>query len=422
MLTRSAIRRLSDQVAWVAPPADEGLKLDFLKDAATVVDYTTPANDYSGGANSLLTYTAPSTKWIWNALGVLTSGTTLRCNHDPATKDTSSTPLTRRDVNFKVRREITTTGAVTYVAGQHVRITLSTDITKWMLGRVVSYDTGELVVDVYASSGYVSGDDWTIIVALGVLIEERRTNLLLNSASLSTQNVTVTATAHTLSFSGTGTITLSGASTAGPLVGTGANNRVSLTFTPSAGSLTLTVSGTVERAQIEAGAPASSYIPTTSSAVTRNADNISKLLSGLPDISGGWSYYASFRRPPINATIFELQLSSSAGADRNPVYRNSAGAIASLVTTGGASQGGNSRNPSAATDLRVAGRTFTDDLQMALNGDLAPGDTEATLPPVDLLRIGSLMNVQFLLNEHIRELVITPSRWSDAEILARTTS
>ena len=43
-----------------------------------------------------------------------------------------------------------------------------------------------------------------------LLVEEGRTNLLLNSATLGTQGVTVTAVAHTLSFYGTGTITLNG--------------------------------------------------------------------------------------------------------------------------------------------------------------------------------------------------------------------
>ena len=108
--------------------------------------------------------------------------------------------------------------------------------------------------------------------SLGLLVEEARTNLLLNSATLSTQSVTVGATAHTLSFYGTGTLTLSGVSTDGPLVGTGANQRVSLTFTPTAGSLTLTVSGSVTNAQLEAGSFLTSYIPTTSSQVTREAD------------------------------------------------------------------------------------------------------------------------------------------------------
>jgi hypothetical protein len=78
-------------------------------------------------------------------------------------------------------------------------------------------------------------------------------NLLVNTATLSTQAVTTTAAEHTLSFKGTGTITLTGTSTAGPLIGTGADEFVSLTFTPTAGTLTLTVSGTVESAQLELG-------------------------------------------------------------------------------------------------------------------------------------------------------------------------
>jgi hypothetical protein len=108
--------------------------------------------------------------------------------------------------------------------------------------------------------------------SLGLLVEPARTNRLLNSATLSTQSATVTAALTTLSFYGTGTVTLSGVSTAGPLVGTGDNNRVSLTFTPTAGSLTLTVSGTVTNAQLETGAFSTSYIPTTSATVTRAAD------------------------------------------------------------------------------------------------------------------------------------------------------
>ena len=108
---------------------------------------------------------------------------------------------------------------------------------------------------------------------LGLIVEGAATNILLNSATLSTQSVTVSAQEYTLSFYGTGTVTLSGASTAGPLVGTGANQRVSLTFTPSAGSLTCTVSGTVEYAQLEAGDTATSYITTTGTAETRAADD-----------------------------------------------------------------------------------------------------------------------------------------------------
>ena len=84
-------------------------------------------------------------------------------------------------------------------------------------------------------------------------------NLLVSTAALSTQAATVTAAAHTLSFYGTGSVTLTGASTAGPLVGTGVGDRVTLTFTPSAGSLTLTVAGSVTSAQLVAGSAALGY-------------------------------------------------------------------------------------------------------------------------------------------------------------------
>lgn len=112
----------------------------------------------------------------------------------------------------------------------------------------------------------------------GLMKEGARTNLLLNSlingTNLSTKSVTVTAQAYTLSFYGTGTVTLSGAST-GSLVGSGAYpTRSTMTFTPSAGSLTLTVTGTVQFAQLEAGTGASSFIPTAGASATRSADSI----------------------------------------------------------------------------------------------------------------------------------------------------
>jgi hypothetical protein len=137
--------------------------------------------------------------------------------------------------------------------------------------------------------------DPTTLAYRGYLAEGARTNLVLNSlidgTDFSTQSVNVTAVAHTLSFYGTGTITLSGASTAGPLVGTGVYpQRVSLTFTPTAASLTLTVTGSCKFVQLEVGSFASSFIPTAGASVTRNADVLTYPVSGNASASVGSAY------------------------------------------------------------------------------------------------------------------------------------
>lgn len=119
-----------------------------------------------------------------------------------------------------------------------------------------------------------------------ILVEPQRTNLVFPSATATTQTRNVTAVAHTLSFYGTGSITLSGVAT-DTLAGTGSNNRVSLTFTPTAGNLTLTVSGTVTNWQLEAGSYATSLIKTVSSSVTRNRDIFSISNSSLINSTSG---------------------------------------------------------------------------------------------------------------------------------------
>jgi hypothetical protein len=119
-----------------------------------------------------------------------------------------------------------------------------------------------------------------------LLIEGQRTNLLTGQDAPVTQNVTVAAAVHTLSFWGTGSITLSGVHAA-TLSGTGANNRVTLSFTPTAGTLTVTVSGTVTRAQLEAGAFASSYVRSSSGQATRGADIVTATLASLGVGTGG---------------------------------------------------------------------------------------------------------------------------------------
>lgn len=113
-----------------------------------------------------------------------------------------------------------------------------------------------------------------ILAGVGYYSRQSLTNLFTGSAFLTTQNVTTAAADYTLSFIGTGTVTLSGAY-AGVLVGTGANNRVSLTFTAAAGTLTATVAGTVRLASIVLGTLRGPIIITpTGASATVGADTL----------------------------------------------------------------------------------------------------------------------------------------------------
>ena len=254
--------------------------------------------------------------------------------------------------------------------------------------------------------------------SLGLLVEEQRTNLLLNSATLATQSVTVTAVAHTLSFYGTGTVTLSGTSTAGPAVGSGAfPARTTLTFTPTAGSLTLTVSGSVTSAQLEAGSFATSVIPTTTAAATRAADVASitgaafsswyrqdegtvfwesQLLAGNPPASTYPGYWS------LNNGATTDQIMAYAGSPTsNRFYVRESGSITADVVLPAFT---------AASASRSAGAYKVNDAAGTTNGGTLATDASVTLPTPDRLTIGSQANSGARLNGTIRRLTYFPAR------------
>lgn len=109
------------------------------------------------------------------------------------------------------------------------------------------------------------------VILKGYLAEGPRTNDVLNSTVMVTQDISTGTAARTLSFTGTGNITLTGTFSA-ILFGTGMSDRVSLTYIPTTGTLTLVVSGDVRVAQDEVGNFASSWIPTDGSPSAREID------------------------------------------------------------------------------------------------------------------------------------------------------
>jgi hypothetical protein len=263
----------------------------------------------------------------------------------------------------------------------------------------------------------------------GLLVEVARTNLLLNSASLSTQSVVVTAVPYTLSFYGTGTITLSGVSTAGPLVGSGAfPTRSTLTFTPTAGTLTLTVTGTVEYAQLEAGSFASSYITTAAASATRSSD--------LPTVTPISSFYnqnegtifVQQSQAVINhTTSFRfLEISNSGSTFRKPGMEIETNNLAVFSTLGGSPTGVSvsSGTVSANTVYKIACAYASNNFRGALNGTLTSADTtvDVATPVVDRMSIGYATSIpSFQVSCHIQKVEYYPTRISDARMQSLTT-
>lgn len=223
-----------------------------------------------------------------------------------------------------------------------------------------------------------------------ILLEPLRTNLLLNSATVVTQTITTTAVANTLSFYGTGTITLSG-TFAGTLVGTGASNRVSLTFTPTAGSLVLTVSGSCTNGQLEAGAYPTSCIPTTTASVTRNADAISK--TGISDLIGQTEGVLFVESAALfnDLTTRAISISNGTADNRIGVFYNSISNT--IIIFGSYNTVSFAVTPyyiiSDETQFaKIAIRYKVNDISLWVNGVKRGTDSTSQLIPLNLSRFG----------------------------------
>jgi hypothetical protein len=224
----------------------------------------------------------------------------------------------------------------------------------------------------------------------GLPIEDTRTNVFLNSAVGVTQGFTVAAIAYTLSFYGTGTITLSGVSTAGPLVGTGASNRVSLNFTPTAGVLTCTVSGTCTNVQLEPGVGATTYIPVAGVSVVRSADVLSV---SSPGVTYPLTMFIEYEPSTILTTGSTLLRTDDGTAGERALLGITAAALArAVVADGGVTQADLSVGSAivAGTTYKHAARISTNSIQICRSGTLGTEDTVATMPATpSVIRFGA---------------------------------
>ena len=262
------------------------------------------------------------------------------------------------------------------------------------------------------------------LVCLGQLIEEARTNLLLNSlidgTNLSTQSVTLSAVPYTLSFYGSGSVAISGGHSATVAGAGNFPSRKTYTFTPTAGSSTFTVTGDVKFAQLEAGAFATSFIPTAGAAVLRNADIVTMTGTNFSDwfnaTTGAFGVnYQTYA--PAGSNINVLWIESSVSGAKGGIYSD-AGTWRYRTTLA------NMNMTAGVTQNAVNNQVFlygNSDYKFAGNGTAVQNNTGVgALTDIDSLQIGNstFYGLQKQLNGWMRRISYWPQRITNAEIQA----
>jgi hypothetical protein len=178
-------------------------------------------------------------------------------------------------------------------------------------------------------------------------------------------------------------------------------------------------------AQLEAGAFATSYIPTVASQVTRAADIAA--ITG-PNFTPWYNQSAGTFVAEGSAYAFPVSASNntlvalSDGSTTNASYVYSFGSAGYAATsTGGVVQAnptsGSALSPN--TPYKMAYAFKANDFAFSVNGAAVGADASGTIPTVNQLQIGRV-GATVLLNGHIRSIRYYPSRLTDAQLQALT--
>jgi hypothetical protein len=208
--------------------------------------------------------------------------------------------------------------------------------------------------------------------------------------------------------------------------------RFSLTVTTAAGATAVsTLVGTgagtanlfIWGAQLEAGAFATSYIPTVASQVTRSADVAVMTGTNFSDwynATEGTLYgQADWMGLSTNDYFFSLNNGTSSniislGVSLTPATRF-------IVINGGVTQASVSGpTPVANVAFKIAGAYQVNSFAAATNGTLGTVDTSGTVPTVDQASLTSSSGSTNLFNGHIRQIAYYPRRLANSELQAIT--
>jgi len=185
------------------------------------------------------------------------------------------------------------------------------------------------------------------------------------------------------------------------------------------------VSGTVNvwGAQLETGSVATSYIPTTTGTVTRNADAISVTgITGLIGQTEGTLYAeVDIKNFTNGARVFAI--SDGTQANRIAILFNTTNRIRLLATVTSATQADiNTATNQTAGIYKIAVAYATNDYVLYINGVQIGTDTTALVPACSSVFLGTLETGSGLssLNNRIRAAALYTTRLTDTQLALLT--
>jgi hypothetical protein len=175
-------------------------------------------------------------------------------------------------------------------------------------------------------------------------------------------------------------------------------------------------------AQLEAGAFATSYIPTVASTVSRSADVATMTgtnFSTWYNQSEGTFVAEASKYANVDGYAFTADAGSAANLVGGGVLASGAGF--SSINAGGVAQAFQSVGSIAPNSVfKIAVAAATNNANVAANGAVATTDTTVTMPIVDRLQIGSYVGVSTRLNGHIRAIAYYNTRLPNTSLQTLT--
>ena len=397
-------------------------------------------------ANSYVAYTGDGTSgvYLWGAQVEVGSAATTytrnnggvfppRFDYDPVTLAPKGLLIEEQRTNLLVRSE-----EFDNAAWVKLRATVTANATTSPDGTV---DADKLVEDTTASNTHIISQTATIAASTSYTFcvylkagERTFARLLFGDAGGNNGvrvDVNLSNGATSTSVAGTGWVLTAASATAVGngwyrVVLTGANTSatagIGIIYLASAlGTISYTGDGTsgiyLWGAQVEAGAFATSYIPTVASQVTRTADQCSIV---APNFAPWYNQSeGSFVVEADSSSATGVASTADDGGFTNRIQVGTSSTVTFFVTSGGTTQAELALGGIGQTPARIAVAYKQNDFAGSRNGASALTDTSGSVPTVNRFGIGSVLGLAYI-NGHIRSIRYYPTRLTNAQLQALT--